>query len=152
MSELAPFEARLGALIAALEPAARRKLARSIATRLRASQAQRIGEQLNPDGTPFEPRKAPKTKLRGKKGFVRRKMFAKIRTKKWLKIEATPESAIVTFTAAVQRMAQVHQHGLRDRVSRRGAEVVYAKRALLGLTADDEAAIEDEILTHLAAA
>lgn len=149
MSDLAAFDTRLTALISATLPAARRTLARTIADRLRASQAKRIAGQLNPDGTPYAERK---TRLRRKKGFVRRQMFVKLRTSQWMKVEATPESAVVTFVAQVQHMAQVHQEGLRDRVNRRGGpEIKYPERKLLGLTEAEVADIEDAVLAHLAA-
>lgn len=149
MSDLAPFEARLSGLLASIEPAARRKLARVIATQLHASQSRRIAAQLNPDGTPYAPRKP---RLRRKKGFVRRQMFSKLRTARWLKTEATPEAAVITFAAQVQHMARVHQFGLRDRVDRRGGpEVTYPMRQLLGLTPNEIAEIEDAVLAHLAA-
>lgn len=145
---LAPFEARLSGLLARIEPAARRKLARTIATQLRASQAQRIGHQLNPDGSSYAPRKP---RLRRKKGSLRRKMFSKLRAAKWLKSEATADAAVITFAGQVQHMAQVHQFGLRDRVDRRGGpEVTYPVRQLLGLTAAEISAIEDVLLAHLA--
>lgn len=147
--DLAPFESRLSGLLHAVEPAARRKLARVIATRLRASQARRIGYQLNPDGTPYAPRK---TRLRRKKGAIRRNMFTKLRATRWLKTEATPDAAVVAFAGQVQHIAQVHQYGLRDRVNRRGGpEVTYAARQLLGLTEAEIAEIEDALLAHLAA-
>jgi phage virion morphogenesis protein len=149
VSDLAAFDTRLTALISATLPAARRTLARTIADRLRASQAKRIAGQLNPDGTPYAERK---TRLRRKKGFVRRQMFVKLRTSQWMKVEATPESAVVTFVAQVQHMAQVHQEGLRDRVNRRGGpEIKYPERKLLGLTEAEVADIEDAVLAHLAA-
>lgn len=48
MSEFKPFEDRLNGLIAALSPAARRKLAGEIAKELRKSQQQRIKQQKPP--------------------------------------------------------------------------------------------------------
>lgn len=147
-NDLAPFESRLSALLTRVEPAARRSLARAIAARLRATQAKRIAAQINPDGTPYAPRKP---RLRRKKGFVRRQMFSKLRTARWMKTEATPEAAVVTFAGQVQHMAQVHQGGLRDRVDRRGGpEVTYPVRQLLGLTPAEIADIEDAVLAHLA--
>lgn len=151
-NDLAPFEARLSGLMASVAPDARRKLARVIAARLRASQAKRIAAQLNPDGTPYAPRRVGNlARLRRKKGFVRRQMFSKLRTARWMKTEATPDAAVVTFAGQVQRMAQVHQGGLRDRVDRRGGpEVTYPVRQLLGLTPAEIADIEDVLLAHLA--
>lgn len=147
MNELAAFDTRLGGLIASLEPESRRGLARTLAARLKAGQASRIAAQKNPDGSAYAPRKP---QLRRKAGALRRRaMFSKLRTAKWLKAESSDQSAVVTFAAGVQRIAQVHQHGLRDRVNRRGLEVTYPARALLGLTAAEIADIEDAVLAHL---
>lgn len=149
MNELAPLESFASGLLSRLEPAGRRKLARELAAQLRGSQSRRIGAQIAPDGSPYAPRKP---RLRRKPGSLRRRaMFSKLRTTRWMKAEASPESAVVTFAAQVQHMAQVHQHGLRDRVNRRGGpEVDYPARQLLGLTDAEIAAIEDAVLAHLA--
>ncbi len=153
MNELDPLDAWCAALLQNLQPAKRRALAREMARRLRESQAKRIAAQLNPDGSAFEPRK---TQARGKRGAIRRKMFAKIRTAKWMKTESTPDSAIVTFSASVQQMAKVHQFGLRDRVNRRrknggsGPEVTYPVRQLLGFTQGEVDMVGSLMLDHLA--
>jgi phage virion morphogenesis protein len=154
MSDLEPLEAWCAGLLARLEPAQRRALSRELAGRLRASQSARIGAQLNPDGSAYEPRK---TQARAKRGAVRRKMFSRLRTARWMKIEATPNSAAVTFAAGAQGIAKVHQHGLRDRVNRRrskyggtGPEVSYPERQLLGFTALDVDLVERLVLAHLA--
>lgn len=152
MNELAPLDAWCGALLTRLAPAERRALARRIAADLRASQARRIAAQLDPDGTPYAPRKP---RLRRKAGAIKakagRQMFSRLRTARWMKAEATPETAVVTFAAAVQRMAQVHQFGLRDKVDRRGGpEVDYPARQLLGLTPPEIEAVGDAVLNHLA--
>lgn len=148
MNELAPFDARVAGLLLATGADGRRQLARAIATRLRASQSKRIGAQLNPDGTPYAPRKL---RLRAKRGSLRRPMFSKLRTARYMKAEASPESAVVGFVAQVQRMAQVHHHGLRDRVNgRRGPEITYQARQLLGMTNAEIADVEDAVLSHLA--
>lgn len=65
-------------------------------------------------------------------------MFAKLRTTKYLKTAASADSASVQFEGKVQRIARVHHYGLRDRVSRRGPEVRYAERLLLGFTSSDK--------------
>lgn len=152
MNELAPLDAYCSGLLARLAPAERRGLARRIAADLKGSQARRIAAQLNPDGTPYAPRKS---RLRDKKGAIRakgrRQMFSRLRTARWMKAEATPETAVVTFAAQVQRIAQVHQHGLRDKVNRRGGpEVQYPERQLLGLTPPEIEAVSDAVLAQLA--
>ncbi|MCX8972087.1 phage virion morphogenesis protein [Citrobacter portucalensis] len=86
--------------------------------------------QRNPDGTGYEPRRVT---ARTKKGRIKRQMFAKLRTTKYLKTAATADSASVEFAGQVQRIARVHHYGLRERVSHRGPEVRYAERRLLGV-------------------
>jgi phage virion morphogenesis protein len=144
--DLKPLEAWASGLLANLTPAARRALAREIATRLRTSQQQRIAAQLNPDGTPYAPRKP---QLRKKEGRIRRAMFAKLRTNRFMKTEATAEGAFVGFVSQVERIAQVHQSGLRDRVRPSGVEIQYPARHLLGVTDADLRAIEDIVLAGL---
>jgi len=146
MSEFDALEKRLGALIGNLSAPARRALATTVAKRMRASQQQNIRRQQAPDGTPFALRK---TQARKKKGRVRREMFAKLRTAKYMKAQATPDEAVVQFTGRVQRMARVHHYGLRDRPSRNGKEVQYDARPLLGLNESDLRIIEGEIINQL---
>lgn len=139
MSALDPIEARFGALIAALAPSARAQLAKEIARQLRQSQAKRIAAQQNPDGSAFEPRKL---QLRHKKKNLRAGMFAKLRTAKYLKASSSSEGVVVSFVRDVERIARVHQFGLRDRVSRRSAlEVQYPARQLLGISNEEESSI-----------
>lgn len=140
-------EAYCGALIASLSNSARTELARRLAAELRKSQQQRIAAQKNTDGSAYAPRK----RLRDDRGRLRRKMFTKLRTARFLKASGTAESAVVAFTADVQRIAQVHQLGLRDRVSRRStAEADYPARELLGISADDYTLIATITAEHLA--
>ena len=147
MSGLQLFDDRLTALINNLSPAARKEMARAIAKKLRASQQQNIKSQRAPDGTPFKPRRAEAA--RNKKGRVKREMFAKLRTAKYMKATATDSEAVVGFVGKVQRMARVHHYGLRDRPARRGKEVAYDERPLLGFSDDDMQMIETAIISHL---
>ncbi|UGA38911.1 phage virion morphogenesis protein [Chromobacterium haemolyticum] len=111
---LAQLESKLSGLLAQLGPAQRRALARQIVTRLRASQQQRIRLQQNPDGSGFEARRP---QLRKKKGAIRRQMFTKLRLARYLKTQAGPAGGAVEFIAQVQRIARVHQIGLRATAS-----------------------------------
>lgn len=148
MSELDPLEAYCSALLANLEPSSRRQLAREIGTGLRSSNAKRIAAQRNPDGSPYEPRKAQK--LRRKKGSIRRGMFAKLRTARFLKMQASSESAVIKFAGEVERIAEVHHYGLRDKVNRRRSlEVQYPERKLLGIPSEDVSLVEDFVIEHL---
>lgn len=149
MAGIEAIEAYLSGLLGNLAPGARSLLARLIARRLRDSQAKRIAAQQNPDGSAFAPRKP---RLRKQKGALRRTMFAKMRQAKYLKAQSSADSAIVTFTGQVQRIANVHQFGLRDRVENRSGSptVKYAARELLGITQDEQKMIGDMVLEHLA--
>lgn len=117
--------------LANLEPAARNRMMRQLAQELRRSQQQNIRLQRNPDGTAFEARRVT---ARSKKGRIKRQMFAKLRTTKYLKTAATADSASVQFDGKVQRIARVHHYGLRDRVSGKGPKIKYSQRRLLGLS------------------
>lgn len=130
MDELQKVDAWLTALLANLEPAVRKRMMRELAPQLRRNQQNNIRLQRNPDGTGYEPRRVTG---RTKKGRIKRQMFAKLRTTKYLKTAASADSASVQFDGQVQRIARVHHYGLRDRVSRRGPEMRYAERRLLGL-------------------
>ena len=140
MNELTPFDNQLAGLLASLTPAGRRQLAMKIARALRASQQQHIRQQQAPDGTPFAPRKSPPA--RSKKGRVKRQMFQKLRTARYLKASGTPQQAVLAFTGRVQRMAKVHQYGLRDKPSAKSREVQYAARPLLGFSQEDIKQVE----------
>ncbi|MCR1568722.1 phage virion morphogenesis protein [Mixta sp.] len=147
MNGLDAFDDRLAALITNLSPAARKEMARNIAKRLRAGQQQNIKRQQTPDGTPFKPRKAQP--VRKKKGRVKREMFKKLRTAKYMKAKAGADNAVVEFTGNVQRMARVHHYGLRDRPARGSKEVQYEARPLLGLNDADMTMIEQEVISRL---
>lgn len=138
------IEARLTGLIESLAPGERRKLTRNIAKALRTSQASRIAAQQNPDGTAYAPRKP---RLRKDKGKLRRTMFAKLRTAKYLKAEATPDSATVTFVAGVQHIARVHQYGLRDQLGK--LMVRYPERQLLGATDQEAGGVLQKVMDQL---
>jgi phage virion morphogenesis protein len=136
----------LAALLANLEPAARNRMMRQLAQELRRSQQQNIRLQRNPDGTTFEARRVT---ARSKKGRIKRQMFAKLRTTKYLKTAATADSASVQFDGKVQRIARVHHYGLRDRVRRNGPEARYPARRLLGVNDEVETITRDTLLRWL---
>jgi len=133
----------LAALLANLEPAARNHMMRQLAQELRRSQQQNMRQQRNPDGTGFESRRVT---ARSKKGRIKRQMFAKLRTTKYLKTAATADSASVQFDGKVQRIARVHHYGLRDRVRRNGPEAQYPARRLLGVNDVIEELTRDTLL------
>ncbi|STH95964.1 phage virion morphogenesis protein [Citrobacter braakii] len=131
MDNLHKVDEWLTALLANLEPAARQRMMRELAQDLRRNQQNNIRLQRNPDGSGYEPRKVM---ARTKKGRIKRQMFSKLRTAKYLKTAATANSASLEFSRQVQRIARVHHYGLRDRVSRRGPQVRYVERQLLGFS------------------
>ncbi|ESL94663.1 phage virion morphogenesis protein [Enterobacter hormaechei subsp. hoffmannii UCICRE 9] len=147
MDDLQRVDDWLAALLANLEPAARNRMMRQLAQELRRSQQQNIRLQRNPDGTAFEPRRVT---ARSKKGRIKRQMFAKLRTTKYLKTAATADSASVQFDGNVQRIARVHHYGLRDRVRSNGPLVRYDKRRLLGVNNKVNGMISEMLLKWLA--
>lgn len=144
MDNLHKVDEWLAALLANLEPAARQRMMRELAQGLRRNQQNNIRLQRNPDGSGYEPRKVT---ARTKKGRIKRQMFAKLRTAKYLKTVASADSASVQFAGKVQRIARVHHYGLRDRVSRRGPEIRYAERRLLGVNKEVVALTRDILLS-----
>ncbi|MEB7500319.1 phage virion morphogenesis protein [Leclercia pneumoniae] len=146
MDKLQKVDAWLTALLANLEPAARKRMMRELAQQLRRNQQNNILLQRNPDGTGYEPRRVT---ARTKKGRIKRKMFSKLCTTKYLKTAANADSASVQFDGQVQRIARVHHYGLRDRVSRNGPDVRYDERRLLGINDEVNALICDTITQWL---
>ncbi|WP_440893678.1 phage virion morphogenesis protein [Aeromonas dhakensis] len=133
-------------LLASMEPAARRQLAGEMARTLRASQAKRIRANLQPDGNPMAPRK-PQPKLKKNRGRLRRKMFFKISNTTWLKARASEQQAVVEFVGTANRLATIHQYGLKDRI--KGREISYPARELLGITTEEVERLEELLLAQL---
>lgn len=133
-------------LLASMEPAARRQLAGEMARTLRASQALRIRANVQPDGSPMAPRK-PQPKLKQGRGRLRRKMFFKISNPTWLKARASEQQAVVEFVGTANRLATIHQYGLKDRI--KGREIRYPMRELLGITNQEVDKLEELLLAHL---
>ncbi|ENJ3284723.1 phage virion morphogenesis protein [Escherichia coli] len=147
MSELKPFDDKLAALIAAMSPAGRRKLAAEIAKELRKSQQQRIKLQKAPNGTPYQARK--RQPLRGKSGRIKRGMFQKLRSSRYMKASGNNDAAVVEFTGKVQRIARVHQLGLKDRPNPHSRDVQYSERQLLGYSQADKQLVGELVIKHL---
>lgn len=147
MSDFKPFDDKLAGLLASLSPAGRRKLAGEIAKELRKSQQQRIKQQKNPDGSPYQARK--RQPLRAKTGRIKRAMFQKLRASRYMKATGRENSAVVEFTGKVQRIARVHQYGLKDRPNPHAKDVQYPERQLLGFSREDKQLVETLIIKHL---
>lgn len=147
MSEFKPFDNQLAGLLAALSPAGRRKLASEIAKQLRTAQQQRIKQQKAPDGSPYQARK--RQPLRTKKGRIKRAMYQKLRTNRYMKASGRENGAVVEFTGNVQRIARVHHYGLKDRPNAHAQDVQYAERQLLGFSLEHKKLITNAIIEHL---
>lgn len=146
MAELEYLSEHLNALLASFSDAERRKLAMSIARKIRTSQSQRITRQQNPDGSTYIPRK----NLRQRKGKIKGKMFMKLKTAKFMKIESMPNGVNIGFDQRVSKLARIHQEGLVDTLKYNGRtfKVRYAQRILLGFTDTEVEMIEDETLKY----
>ena len=152
VDNLSAFEDWAGALLARLSPAGRRAAMHDIARELRRRQQVRITAQKNPDGTRYEPRKVRHSdkKLRGKRGRVKRTaMFMKLRTARWMKIEASDRRLAIGFSGRVARLARVHQFGEKVPVVPGGSEYSYPLRVLLSLTDLERELIREKLLGHL---
>jgi len=147
MSELKPFDDKLAGPIGALSPAGRRKLAAEIAKELGRSQQQRIKQQKAPDGTPYQARK--RQPLRAKKGRIKRAMFQKLRTSRYMKASGGDNVAQLMFIDRVQRIAQIHQYGLIDKPSKKSTAIQYNKRILMGIGGCDEEMISRIIIKSI---
>lgn len=139
------------ALLQRVSAADRRKLLRATARDVRKSQSDRIARQIQPDGQPFAPRKAPGSGTRRpRKGQLRSKMmFRKLRMARFLKAGATDGEAWIGFTGRAAAIARVHQDGLDDSPTRGAKKVRYARRVLLGLTGQEEEQFVDMVLASL---
>ena len=138
MNEFKRFEDRLTGLIESLSPSGRRRLSAELAKRLRQSQQRRGMAQRQQQSA------------RKKTGRVKRKMFAKLITSRFLHIRASPEQASMEFYGGKSpKIASVHQFGLSEENRKDGKKIDYPARPLLGFTGEDVQMIEEIILAHL---
>jgi phage virion morphogenesis protein len=154
---LDPLDQELTRLAASIAAPARKKLAASIATDLRASNAKRIRANVQPDGERMEPRKASSMRPEGLGAVARKKkdlppprMFQK--APGYLVKRATAAGAELGFSSAADRIMSVHQLGLVDQVSQESGspKVAYPERVVLGLSAEDRERLMSTILAHFA--
>ena len=144
--DLTAIEPWLDGIMARLEPSERLKVARRIGQMLRRRNAERIRANVQPDGSPMEPRKVTRDKrgrIRGRKG----KMFPKTGLAKNMQIRADADQVEVSFKQSVAGAAKVHHYGLVDRVSRNAGalRVRYPIRRLLGINDEDRDMILAEV-------
>lgn len=116
----------------------RREFGRAVSRYLYRSQSNRIRDQLNPDGTPFEARK---------KG--RKAMFEKIRKRPNLLSRYSESEVWIGFRGRVGRIANVHQKGLFIAPGPGQKKVRYEKRELLGYKKQDIEKIKELAETTL---
>jgi phage virion morphogenesis protein len=148
MTDLVALEDWAGALLAKADPAQRQRITRAVGQQLRRSQQRRIAAQRNPDGGAFQPRAKSSKKFMEKAGHIRRKsMFAKLRTRKFLRVDAGLDAIEVGFSGRAAVIARRHQYGSKRR--HRGTTYVTPPRELLGLTDQDIELIRDELLSYL---
>lgn len=87
-------------------------------------------------------------RIRTKAKTRQTRMFKKLASSRYLLAQSTADGAAVYFAPQVQRIAQVHQYGLKDRI-RPNVEVQYPSRQLLGFTPADMQHIEYQIISWL---
>lgn len=155
--DLAELEAYVGGMLKSLHPAERRKLLRKVATTMRRENRERIKAQKNTDGSAFAPRRnKPEEFLReeekgkGKRTTIKdRAMFRRLRIAKFLEARTTDYEAWIGYSNEVARVAKIHQFGLKDRPSHFRPAVRYARRELLGMTAQDRENLLDAVIAHM---
>ncbi len=148
--DLAALEDWLTPLVQRLGAAERRKLARRLAVGLRARQARRIGEQKNPDGSRFEPRKR-RQKLGDKAGRIKRTaaMYIKFRQTRHMLAKSDADGVTVGFAGRDAAIARIHQEGLLAKVDPGGPLYQYPARRLLGWSDEDQAWVMEQVINHL---
>lgn len=149
LDALAPW---LGGVLQKLAPGERLGLTRKIGKALRDANAARIRDNVQPDGTPMEPRKSKRDK-RGRLRKRRGRMFPKTSLARNLRAFARPDEIEVTFRPLVASTAEVHHYGLTapvDPKNPRSIKVRYPARRLLGFAPADLDLIDQEVGSWLA--
>ncbi|OKP03927.1 phage virion morphogenesis protein [Xenorhabdus eapokensis] len=88
-------------------------------------------------------------RINTRKNSKKTRMFKKLATARYLRLSASDKEAAIFFAPKVATVARVHHFGLKERMRGKNMEVNYPSRRLLGLTPQDIAHIEAQILTHL---
>lgn len=99
---------------------------------------------------PEEYRNTTTGRLRRRGGLRRRAMFRRLASSRFLKTGTDDQGFWVGFSGKVSQIADVHQHGLRDKPSLRAKAVPYPKRELLGDTPADRERLLDLLYSQLA--
>lgn len=151
LDHLAPW---LGGFMSKLEPGERRQLAKRIGKTLRDANAQRIRDNVQPDGSPMGPRK-PKRDKRGRLRKRKGRMFPKTGLARNLRAFARDDEIEIAFKPLVAGTAAVHHFGLVapvDPKNKNSIETRYPARRLLGFASADIEAIDEAVMKHMDAA
>lgn len=149
--DLSALEPWLAGYLARLDPRERIKVSRAIAKMLQKRNAERIRQNIQPDGTPMEPRKPKKSKsgrIRARKG----KMFKKTALARNMRTRVGPDDVELFFRPLVAGTAAVHHSGLTDKVDHRirnSIKVRYPARRLFGFSPQDRDDIMATVLDSL---
>lgn len=87
--------------------------------------------------------------IRNRPTLRERSMFRRIRSNRYLRSGGDEREAWVGFFGDISRIAEVHQHGLKDTPSQGQKAINYAQRELLGLTLTEREDLLDTVLAHL---
>ncbi|HEX2794709.1 MAG TPA: phage virion morphogenesis protein [Croceicoccus sp.] len=148
---LEAIEPWLAGVMTRLKPGQRLRLAKKVGQVLRKRNADRIGQNVQPDGSAMEPRK-PRSRKGGDKASARRgKMFRKISLAKNMRIRANADRVEITFSPLVAGAAAVHHFGLIDKVEHAAGapKYRYPARRLLGLPKGDRDMIMETVMEVL---
>jgi phage virion morphogenesis protein len=141
--DLNRFDEWFGQILAGLSPVQRRKAALTLGRELRKSNLKRVGDNVEPDGSPMEKRKP----RRDRRGRLRRrqggKMFKGLRRLRNWKIDANEDGVeIRPASGNVDRVASVSHFGEVATVGylRSGTPIRarYPVRRILGFSPEDE--------------
>jgi len=140
MNELEQFNQQIDTLLNGLKPAQNKKKFREIGKVLRKANQQRITQQVNTDGSAYEPRKRkPNTVKKAKK------MLINLRKAKHMKVKASSDGVAVGFAGLDATIASVHQFGAQGQVTKK-LTYDYPVRELLGINQEDKQNILDILL------
>lgn len=82
-------------------------------------------------------------------GRIKRALFLKLRTSHYITASGHNNAAVVEFTGKVQRTVQIHQFGLKDRVSKHTQSMQYPQCQLLDFSTNNKQLINKLIIQHL---
>ncbi len=142
MDILAPLSHATQHLTEALTVTERRKLMRTIATKLRTRNRDRIRRNIDPDGNAFVNRKREQRLLK-RRGLMFKKLGPYVRS------ESTDSMAAVGIYDRLGRKMLVHQEGRIQQPTIRAKPYHYPRRELLGFSPDDITLIEETIVQSL---